>query len=508
MVEAAGAGDCVGGLYYGTGGPVAGHWQPWPLSCGGGRGRRDDESSSTSMESPPGAPDSCAASAAALELAWAPVHGLAGGRASGSRRTSWRLAPCSPPRGCPWLPAAGWTSIVQMTFLTGCLRPGSSSPPARTPRSGWRAMRSGPCPRGGPGPRRRPRAPISLPADRCRELPAGPRIQCLPARYGRGGRGGAAGRRDGLPRISRRRAAHPGLGGQVGTRLRRLRPHRPPVSGRTLKTPLCSPASPTWPAPLGGSAASPATPGSTCAATPGRALHPGGQRQPLPGARRRLSRRRGRGRALAREVVRRILDAALRDRSAAPELRPSRPGRSPPDIDLRDLRPATARSRSAHPGHRLLQSRGARGRPGAGGRPPDPGRGSHYRFLVGEIAGEVAGYACWGPIPGTAASADLYWIAVHPDQGRGAGAALLAAAEDWMAADGRSRVYVETSTRAQYQPTRAFYLACGYQPRRRAAGLLLPGDGKASFSRWCSSAALSDSKDHFPAPQGRGAPGG
>ena len=27
---------------------------------------------------------------------------------------------------------------------------------------------------------------------------------------------------------------------------------------------------------------------------------------------------------------------------------------------------------------------------------------------------EIAGYACWGPIPGTTASVDLYWIVVHP----------------------------------------------------------------------------------------------
>jgi len=110
------------------------------------------------------------------------------------------------------------------------------------------------------------------------------------------------------------------------------------------------------------------------------------------------------------------------------------------------------------------------------------GEASHYRFLVGEIDGRVAGYACWGPIPGTAASADLYWIVVHPDfQGRGAGAALLRAAEEWMAAAGRTRVYVETSTRPQYLPTRAFYTACGYQLVSELADFYAPGDGKAMF---------------------------
>lgn len=112
------------------------------------------------------------------------------------------------------------------------------------------------------------------------------------------------------------------------------------------------------------------------------------------------------------------------------------------------------------------------------------GEASHYRFNIAEIAEEtsVAGYACWGPIPGTVASADLYWIVVHPEhQGRGIGAALLQAAEAWMASAGRTRVYVETSTRAQYDPTRRFYLACGYHVAAELADFYAPGDGKAIF---------------------------
>jgi len=110
------------------------------------------------------------------------------------------------------------------------------------------------------------------------------------------------------------------------------------------------------------------------------------------------------------------------------------------------------------------------------------GEASHYRFLVGEREGRVAGYACWGPIPGTLAAADLYWIVVHPDfQGQGAGAALLRAAEEWIAAEARARIYVETSTRPQYQPTRAFYLACGYRLVSELVDFYGPGDGKASF---------------------------
>lgn len=110
------------------------------------------------------------------------------------------------------------------------------------------------------------------------------------------------------------------------------------------------------------------------------------------------------------------------------------------------------------------------------------GETSHYRFLVAETDSEVAGYACWGLIPGTLASADLYWIVVDPrHQGKGIGAALLKEAEDWMASAGRTRVYVETSTRAQYDGTRRFYLACGYELAAELEDFYAPGDGKAMF---------------------------
>jgi len=109
---------------------------------------------------------------------------------------------------------------------------------------------------------------------------------------------------------------------------------------------------------------------------------------------------------------------------------------------------------------------------------------SHYRFLVAEERGQVLGYACWGPIPGTRFSADLYWLAVDPGaQRRGIGRKLLAAVERAAAASGRFRLYIETSTRPQYAPTRAFYLACGYQLASELADYYAPGDGKAIFCK-------------------------
>lgn len=118
------------------------------------------------------------------------------------------------------------------------------------------------------------------------------------------------------------------------------------------------------------------------------------------------------------------------------------------------------------------------------------GPACHYRFLVAECDGRVAGYACWGAIPGTRSAADLYWIAVDPAfQRRGVGAALLAAAEERMAAEGRHRIYVETSTRPQYEPTRRFYLGNGYHLAAELPDFYAPEDGKAVFLKVVGAAA-------------------
>ena len=118
------------------------------------------------------------------------------------------------------------------------------------------------------------------------------------------------------------------------------------------------------------------------------------------------------------------------------------------------------------------------------------GERSHYRFLIASHDDQAVGYACWGVIPGTVASADVYWLAVHPDwQGKGVGRALLASCERWIGEEGRRRIYLETATRAQYAPTRAFYLASGYELVAELPEYYATGDGKAIFLKVLGPAA-------------------
>lgn len=110
------------------------------------------------------------------------------------------------------------------------------------------------------------------------------------------------------------------------------------------------------------------------------------------------------------------------------------------------------------------------------------GEASGYLFLFAEEDGELVGYSCYGIIPLTVASWDLYWIAVHPSrQGTGLGRRLLAATEAKIRAAGGTAAYAETSGRPQYEPTRAFYTRCGYDTAAVFADFYAPGDAKYVF---------------------------
>ena len=112
------------------------------------------------------------------------------------------------------------------------------------------------------------------------------------------------------------------------------------------------------------------------------------------------------------------------------------------------------------------------------------GAASGYHFLLAEEAGELLGFACFGPIPCTRGAYDLYWIVVRPDrQGGGLGRRLLTAAEARIAAAGGRRVYIDTSSRPQYAPTRAFYRACGFHQEALLADFYDRNDGKVIFCK-------------------------
>lgn len=100
-----------------------------------------------------------------------------------------------------------------------------------------------------------------------------------------------------------------------------------------------------------------------------------------------------------------------------------------------------------------------------------------YRFVGAYAGDELVGYACWGPTPGTEGTHDLYWIVVDAARhGQGVGSQLLRDVERRLTADGCRLLVVETSSRADYGPTRAFYEKRGFTRAAVIPGYYAPGD--------------------------------
>jgi ribosomal protein S18 acetylase RimI-like enzyme len=96
----------------------------------------------------------------------------------------------------------------------------------------------------------------------------------------------------------------------------------------------------------------------------------------------------------------------------------------------------------------------------------------------------MIGFTCFGPTPCTEGTWDLYWIAVDPGtHRRGAGRALMHAAERAIQGAGGRLLVVETSSRADYDPTRAFYDALDYQASARIADFYAPHDDLVVYTK-------------------------
>jgi GNAT superfamily N-acetyltransferase len=112
----------------------------------------------------------------------------------------------------------------------------------------------------------------------------------------------------------------------------------------------------------------------------------------------------------------------------------------------------------------------------------DKGPRCGYHFLFAEEDGQTVGYTSYGPIACTRTSFDLYWICVAGSfRGKGLGKRLLDESENAIRDLGGNRVYIETSMRQLYEPTRGFYLARGYTAVAVLDDFYAPGDAKVIY---------------------------
>ena len=114
----------------------------------------------------------------------------------------------------------------------------------------------------------------------------------------------------------------------------------------------------------------------------------------------------------------------------------------------------------------------------------NPGPSTDYRWSIADREGRVVGFACFGPVPLTEGTFDLYWIAVDPAARRGAIARRIeTAVAETIAREGGRWLLAETSSTPAYQAARRFYLASGYDLLGTIADFYRPGDDRIVFGK-------------------------
>ena len=105
-------------------------------------------------------------------------------------------------------------------------------------------------------------------------------------------------------------------------------------------------------------------------------------------------------------------------------------------------------------------------------------------WLVAHIEGAAVGFAYTVPEDFADGTWNMLALAVAPRlQGRGVGAALVAATENKLREDGQRILIVDTSGMDAFARTRVFYAQCGYDREARIRDFWAEGDDKVTFRK-------------------------
>jgi GNAT superfamily N-acetyltransferase len=114
---------------------------------------------------------------------------------------------------------------------------------------------------------------------------------------------------------------------------------------------------------------------------------------------------------------------------------------------------------------------------------PDPAEYTWIAFRVHPGALPL-GFACYGPASLAVGTYDLYWIVVDREhQDKKIGSALLGHIERDLVIRRARQLYIETSDKPQYAPTRAFYERRGYALVAHFRDYYEIGDGKVIYCK-------------------------
>lgn len=98
--------------------------------------------------------------------------------------------------------------------------------------------------------------------------------------------------------------------------------------------------------------------------------------------------------------------------------------------------------------------------------------------------GKVIGFANFGPNPSSVHSYDLYWMAVLEEYRKHHyGSLMLKKSEERIKELGGKIVWIETSGRPLYEPTRYFYIKNGYELEATLRDFYGPGDDKLVYRK-------------------------
>jgi ribosomal protein S18 acetylase RimI-like enzyme len=107
-----------------------------------------------------------------------------------------------------------------------------------------------------------------------------------------------------------------------------------------------------------------------------------------------------------------------------------------------------------------------------------------YHWVLAEEAGKLLGVICYGSVPLTEGTWDLYWILRSPGaSSKGVAAQLLKICEEDLRKNNARLLVLNTSGTPPYQPARDYYLRNGFQLAARLPEYYRPGDDLLIYTK-------------------------
>jgi ribosomal protein S18 acetylase RimI-like enzyme len=107
-----------------------------------------------------------------------------------------------------------------------------------------------------------------------------------------------------------------------------------------------------------------------------------------------------------------------------------------------------------------------------------------YHWVLAEEEGRLLGVICYGSVPLTEGTWDLYWILRAPGaKSKGVAAELLKMCEEDLRRKHARLLVLNTSGTPPYQPARDYYLRNGFQLAARLPEYYRPGDDLLIYTK-------------------------